>query len=88
MKRPPFTSSETPLMYKASSDARNAIAAACSSADESRWIGISACSAAACAARSLAISPPWAAPAAAALRIIGVSTPPGQIALTRTPRGP
>ena len=35
-----------------------------------------------------AISPPCARPAAAAPRIIGVSTPPGQIAFTRTPRGP
>src|SRR4030095_5608942 len=31
MKRPPFTSRATPLMYDASSEARKAIAAACSS---------------------------------------------------------
>src|SRR6185369_4338022 len=40
MNRPPFVSSETPLMYDASSDARNAIAPACSSGDESRLIGM------------------------------------------------
>lgn len=36
MKSPPLTSSATPLMYDASSDARKASAAACSSGCEMR----------------------------------------------------
>ena len=40
MNKPPFTSSATPLMYDASSLARNAIAAACSSGVEIRLIGM------------------------------------------------
>jgi len=34
MKSPPFTSSDTPFTYEASSEARKAITAACSSGDD------------------------------------------------------